>query len=198
MGNKLTQRELKRAYKYDPETGIFTKKANPDHAKRLKEIYGADSKRWCGEKIHFEDGGFKRKNEYVYIWVNGRCYGAHRAAFLYMRGYLPENIVDHINRIRWDNRWINLREVSVSCNSRNRTINKNNKTGVMGVFYCKKSNRFIAGITPQKGKHTTIGRFKTLLEAAECRYAAEVELGYPNCDMNSTALQYINKCKKGY
>ena len=52
-----------------------------------------------------------------------------------MEGYLPENDVDHINRIRDDNRWCNLRHVSRVCNIRNRDKFKNNTSGVTGVSW---------------------------------------------------------------
>ena len=51
-----------------------------------------------------------------------------------MKGYEPEQ-VDHINRVRHDNRWINLREADQSRNRKNSKLNHNNKSGIKGVFW---------------------------------------------------------------
>ena len=47
--------------------------------------------------------------------------------------------IDHINRIRSDNRKINLRKVTRSQNGANRKVNSNKKsTKHKGVFWCKR------------------------------------------------------------
>jgi HNH endonuclease len=53
-------------------------------------------------------------------------------------------IVDHIKRNPCDNRLENLRIVTVQENNRNKPIQKNNTSGIMGVF--KRQNRWIARI----------------------------------------------------
>ena len=45
-----------------------------------------------------------------------------------MEGYFPENIVDHENKDKSDNRWINLRHVTYRGNGQNMKIAKNNKS----------------------------------------------------------------------
>ncbi len=87
---RLTQERLKEVLSYNPETGIFTR--NPG-------IRG-------GEKVGTNSHG------YVSIMVDGYLYQAHRLAWLYMEGYMPEQEIDHISRKRDDNRWCNLRVVN--------------------------------------------------------------------------------------
>lgn len=173
LQNKLTQRELKRVLKYDKETGIFTWK---------KLIYRNDLK-------GTEAGGLNNSG-YSRIFLYGKRYLAHRLAFLYVLGYLPENDVDHINRIKNDNRWENLREATTSCNCRNSSKRKLNKSGITGVHFSKRENKWVAQICDE-GKHKYLGAFKTIGEAATARFEAEVKYGYQSCDINSTAKQYL-------
>ena len=60
--------------------------------------------------------------------------------------YNPENkkFVDHINRKRFDNRLCNLRWVSRSENGKNCSKAKNNTSGVTGVCFNKRDNRWVA------------------------------------------------------
>lgn len=55
-------------------------------------------------------------------------------------------IVDHINNNRMDNRKENLREATKQTNNINRSANKNNKLGIKGIFWNKRSNKFMAKI----------------------------------------------------
>lgn len=48
----------------------------------------------------------------------------HRVVFAMVHGRWPENEVDHINRIRNDNRPANLRDVTRSENQKNRTMKR--------------------------------------------------------------------------
>ena len=105
----ITQEKLRELLYYNPETGIFRWKNTPSR------------------KVHANDiAGTIRPDDYVQIGIGKRYYLAHRIAWLYVHGYLPENDVDHINRNPSDNRIVNLREVSQQCNSRNTDNRKNN------------------------------------------------------------------------
>lgn len=70
--------------------------------------------------------GNKDRDGYIRIGINGNNYPAHRLAWLYMTGSFPTKQLDHINHIRDDNRWLNMREVDNRENSRNHSISKNN------------------------------------------------------------------------
>ena len=170
---KLTQRQLKRLIKYDPITGIFTWRK-------------AKGNRPAGAIIDSKS----KKDGYIRVNLFYKTHVVHRLAFLYMLGYNPENNIDHINRKPDDNRWENLREVTQSCNLRNCNHSTKNKTGIKGICFSKNANKWLAQIGEKY-----LGIFPTLKEAAQARYNAEVELGYPDCDINSTAKQYLDSLK---
>ncbi|SRR6266446_2339189 len=92
MKKILTQERLKELLHYDPETGVFS---------------------WILKRPAY-GGNKKRGHEYVLINdVDGRDYRAARLAHLYMTGEWPKHKMDHINRIKDDNRWENLRDVTL-------------------------------------------------------------------------------------
>jgi len=145
----LTQAELKEQLHYNPETGIFTWIISKQgfNANKL-----AESKTSCG---------------YIRICVNRTSYKAHRLAFLYMTGSMPINEIDHINRIRNDNRWCNLREATSSENSKNMKKYANNTTGFTGVYKHLRGKKVYQAYANDKGKRKSLGYFFTALEASE-------------------------------
>jgi len=107
-------------------------------------------------------------------------YLAHRVIWAMMTGEWPKNEIDHINGVRTDNRWCNLRHVTRRQNTMNKAIRSNNKSGVCGVFHADRGSPWIAQIT-HKGKRIHLGGFATKEEAVLARKKAEADLKYhPN------------------
>lgn len=169
--------ELKRLIKYDGETGKFT--------------WLVDSTKRNGYSAG-DNASFVEKSGYSVVCVKGKTYQAHRIAWLYCYGYWPENYIDHINRVKDDNRISNLREVSPSCNVRNCKVKTTNKTGVTGANYNPKTKSYTATIRDQSGRQTSFCGLKTLREAAMARYLGELAFGYPDCDKNSSAKLFVD------
>lgn len=117
----LTQDEIKTQLHYNPETGIFTRLVN---------------KRGCA-KIGYIAGSFNKKSKYIEVRVNGKLYVAHRLAWLYMTGSFPKIFIDHINRIRHDNRWINLREADYTQNNQNIPIRVGYRLTASGKYQAR-------------------------------------------------------------
>lgn len=161
--NILTQEELKKLVHYEPDTGSFTWKVRSAYKVKVGDMAG----------------GVDPHSGYRVIRINGKNYPAHRLAFLYITGSFPKQQVDHINRVRDDNRWVNLREVSPKENQMNRSIGKNNNSEVMGVSWCRTTHKWIASITVN-GKLKHLGYFSKndLDKATEVRRTAELKYGF--------------------
>ena len=107
----------------------------------------------------------------------GKPYLAHRVAFLVMTGDWPSGHVDHINGNRADNRWENLRQVTRFENQKNQKLYKNNKSGVMGVYFQRASEKWVARISLE-GTEKYLGVFSDFEEAVAVRRAAEIKYEY--------------------
>lgn len=140
----LTQEYLKSRVHYNPETGNFTWITNHKNAK-------------SGAIAGYLNSGYRC------IGINGKYYKSHRLAFLYMTGSIPE-FCDHINRIKHDNRWSNLRPATKSKNCANKKIQINNSSGYPGVSWDKESKKWSASIR-KNNKLTRLGRFHCKHEA---------------------------------
>jgi hypothetical protein len=159
----LTQDRLKELFEYDPETGLFTKKPR-------KGSRG----RWTMPVVYGVDGA----NEYVQIRVDGRNYGAHRLAFLYMDGVLPTSLVDHRDGSGRNNRWSNLRQATYQQNTQaNHRQNKNNTSGYRGVYWAKGKNKWQARIEAD-GKEIHLGYFECPAAASEAYRAKKAEVHF--------------------
>lgn len=84
-------------------------------------------------------------------------------------------VVDHINRDTMDNRKKNLRLCSVAENTNNRTIGRNNKSGILGVYWNNRQQRWIANIGYNK-KLISLGAFHEFEDAIIARLNAECSL----------------------
>ena len=151
---------LRECLDYDPETGSFSWKHRPqEHFKTLggyrkfnlshagePALTSDDGQGYLHGKISFEGRGYKLKCHIV-AWL------------IHSDDDLPE-IIDHANRDRTDNRWVNLRAASHADNSRNRrSLNPHGK-GIKP----RPNGKFQAHITID-GRKKTLGTFTTLVEA---------------------------------
>lgn len=88
----------------------------------------------------------------------------------------PEDmIVDHINHNTLDNRKSNLRICTQQQNCMNKSIQSNNNSGVVGVYWDKIRNKWCADIRFNRNR-IFLGRFNTKKEAIEVRKQAEIDL----------------------
>lgn len=154
----LNQEKLKELVHYDPETGLLTRKTRFG-TRQIGDVMG---KNWC----------------VGYVRVSLLCerYSAHRLAFLYMEGRWPKSI-DHINHIRTDNRWINLREVDQAENTKNIKLSSRNKSGVTGISWDRRCKKWFACLRTG-GKTKYLGVFSDKFEAICARKSADNKYGF--------------------
>lgn len=140
--------DIRRRLYYDPETGVFTRRSSPQ-------------KRFVGRTLSTTNA-----RGYIVIKLGNVYHYAHRLAWVYVTGMWPAHEIDHINGCKDDNRFVNLRDVSLVTNHENlRKAHSSNKTtGLLGASLCKQSGRYIAQIR-LGGRQTYIGRFDTAEEA---------------------------------
>lgn len=149
------------AYAYNPETGQITRARNMGFSGRYK----------IGSTAGSKDG-----EGYLRVTVAGGTIKAHRLAFALMNKPVPDE-VDHINGIRDDNRWANLRGVTRQENQQNASISRRNTSGVTGVGWDRAYGKWHAYIRVDK-KLKKLGRFDSLLDAVAARKRADKEHGF--------------------
>lgn len=145
--HELTPDIVRGLLDYNKSSGSFTWKVSPSS--------GTPAGRFAGSK--------STSTGYQGIQILGKRYQAHRIAVLWVTGENPSGDVDHINGIKSDNRWENLRCVSRTVNSQNiRSARSSNSTGLLGAS--KEGGRFRASIR-HNGRLEFIGTFNTANEA---------------------------------
>jgi hypothetical protein len=149
----ITIERLKEVLSYDPETGVFT---NLMTRKRARAGAAA--------------GAISKASGYVEIGIDGRSYWAHRLAWFYMTGEWAEQ-VDHKDRNRANNAFVNLREADNARNQMNRKATS--RSGYKGVTW-HDCGKWMAQIHIEK-RHVYLGLFETALDAhrAYCETASK-------------------------
>lgn len=147
---------------YSPETGVFIWKYRPDMPNNWNGNYSG--------KV----AGYKTKNGYIRIGINGERYLAHRLAWLYVHGDWPNIFIDHADCDRANNRIANLRLATVAQNGFNRKTSKNNTSGIKGV-------------------HLSHGLWKSQIKVS----GKLIHLGYYKC-RTAAAFAYSRAARKHY
>lgn len=152
----LTAARLREVLSYNPDTGEFRwrEQLGP------RSVVGAIAGAMVGEG-------------YWEIQIEGRCYKAHRLAWLHVHGVWPPARLDHKDTIRHHN-WIdNLRLATNSQNCGNGKRRKTNTSGYKGVSFDKKEGKWRATIYLNY-KQMFLGYFETP-EAAHAAYVAKAK-----------------------
>lgn len=151
----ITAERVREVLAYDAETGVFTWRVSRSKNAKVGKVAGT-----------------KMKIGYVSITVDQHRVYAHRLAWFYTTGQWPAEQIDHINKIKTDNRISNLRPVSDQQNKQNLPKYRTNMSGVTGVTRTKGRQKWRAEIKVN-GKQVHLGSFDNLDDAAQARRVAE-------------------------
>jgi hypothetical protein len=149
---ELTHCMLKEILRYNRKTGLFTWKKH-----RCSNIVGKTAGTLLG-------------TGYIELSIFKTHYLAHRVAWFYVNGAWPKAGIDHRDGVRSNNAFKNLREATQRENCRNKIIQKNCKSGIQGVCWDVEKCKWRAYVNVD-GKHTHLGRFDSIEEAAVARKA---------------------------
>ena len=156
----ITQERLMGLFHYNPDDGVFTRLVVLSNNTKIGDVAGSIG-----------------PLGYLRISIDNRSYACHRLAFLYMTNAFPENDTDHINGVRHDNRWVNLRSVSHKDNQKNQKVRKSNKTGHIGVYWREDTRKWSVRIGVN-GRLLALGCFSDINDAVAARKAAQEKHGF--------------------
>lgn len=148
----LTAQQVRDALDYDPETGILIWRAG---RKRAGAVAGT---------VH--------RTGYLVISFDNRLFLGHRIAWAHQTGVWPLLCIDHINGVRLDNRFANLRDATYQQNAVNSKAR--GAVGIKGAYLRSSGNwQAIIGVN---GKARALGTFSSKEEASAAYLRAATDL----------------------
>ena len=137
--------------RYDADTGLLywlprTPDMFTDNAIwTAKQVCASWNRKHAGKEALTAVSKLGYKNGFV----GSHAFMAARIIWKLVHGYDPIEI-DHINRVKTDNRLVNLREADRTLNCRNRGLLCNNTSGVSGVYLEKSSGLWVVEVNGKR------------------------------------------------
>ena len=156
---------LHECFDYDPKMGLFKWKDRPLHHFSCLKGRNIFLSRNYPKKV-----GRLHPDGYLDVFLKGENIKLHRIAWKLMTGEDPIELIDHINGIKTDNTWTNLRAATVLENNRNTKVRKDSGTGYKNIYLIEEKYRVMVNTDKVRQKH--IGYYSTLEEAIISRDAA--------------------------
>jgi hypothetical protein len=166
--------QLRQLLDYNPDTGSLHWRERSRELFATHRSYRAWNARYAGALA------FSCQNPAGYMTgqLFGRWHAAHRVVWAWVHGAWPTHQIDHINRIRDDNRLSNLREVTNTENARNQSAPRSSKTGICGVSKLSLNSgkyTYWAARIRVAGKDIRLGTFPFTAEGFEAAVQARKE-----------------------
>lgn len=163
-------------------------KANKPAIRGLHDEHGDYCIGFCSNtnaEFYFDEDDYNLIYNGEHCWseyINTKCdYHCVRSRerdsegkYVLLHQFLGYKSYDHIDRNPMNNRKYNLRQATSTENARNKGKYKNNKTGVTGVFWHKRCNKWMSTIVVNK-KQIYIGLFENKTDAIKARLNAEAK-----------------------
>lgn len=131
-----------------------------------------------GEEFYFDLEDYNKIKDYCWMKHNGYIVTVLEKERISMHREIincPSDIeVDHKNHNTYDNRKQNLRVANASQNNMNKGLRKHNTSGVTGVSWNNRDNRWVAQIGFNK-KNIHLGNFVNFEDAVNARKKAEIK-----------------------
>ena len=128
----------------------------------------------CSKVCIGDVAGFKTDDGYLSVGINKKQYKQHRLIFLYHYGYLP-NMIDHTDGNKLNNNIENLRECTPSQNQYNSKIRSDSKSGIKGVVWSKRKNKWRARFIFNKIR-VHVGYYYNILDAEKAILNARTKI----------------------
>jgi hypothetical protein len=183
-----TTEYLRACFNYDPDTGILTWRARPKghFASSKNNSHATINTRKSGKPA----GTRRGVTGYVIVTMSNKMFYSHRVIWKLVTGEDPEGEIDHRNRDKGDNRWLNLRQATHAQNTHNRPRMGDNTTGYKGVYLDKRRGRCKkwGAVIEVTGRRRFLGLYNTPDAAAAAYSKAALHLqGDYSCD-NSAVI----------
>jgi hypothetical protein len=162
---------LRKLLRYEPDTGRLFWRERP------KGMFPSErSCKWWNTR-------FGNKEAFTAINSDGYKFGtikplgfkSHRVIWAIQTGEWPENVIDHADQNKLNNKWENLRKATISQNCANRVSKNGSSSKHLGVSWRNRAGKWEAFIGKDR-KRTHLGLFCCEIEAARAYDAAAIKL----------------------
>lgn len=157
---------------YEPETGVLRWKPRTA-ADFLDGGHNAEHncRKWNGRYANTV-AGYRRKDGYIAVMIDGSLFLAHRIAYALYHGEEFDYLIDHKDGDPTNNKIDNLRKATANQNSWNSRIHSRSKSGIKGVYGTE--HGWIAQICVNN-QRIYLGVYKTKEEAGAAYAAAAMK-----------------------
>lgn len=157
-------------FSYCPETGVL-------YWRRSDALPPQWNGKWAGKPAGTPVKALGGQRVYLAVRISKVAYMAHRLIWILMTGRPPLNVIDHVDGDGLNNRWENLRDVSLEENPRNCAISSANTSGATGVYWHAQASKWSV-----QARYRGISRFGGLFvdkaDAIKKAQALRRELGF--------------------
>lgn len=163
MGKRPSYKRVAALLRYDPKTGVLTRRAPAPFGWRAGAVAGA-----AGGRKHFQR---------IKVVVDGYPAYAHHIAWLLMTGHWPKTLITFRDGDGTNCRWRNLMATSIKRLHTHNRLYRNNTSGYRGVGWHSVQRKWYASIRVDK-RAIFLGYFPTKKGAIAARQRAAKRYGY--------------------